>query len=119
MAKPGLRKIYQYSESFRISAVRLSLMPGVMVQSVAQALDIHPFMLSRWRAHYREAAMRIKTPVNVETANQLRELKQVKRDYARLLEEHELLKKAIRFSSELKARSLNTSKTRGKGIGSK
>lgn len=119
MAKPGLRKIKCYTESFRISAVRLSLMPGVMVQSVAAALDIHPFMLSRWRTQYREAAMRKKTPVDEETANQLRELKQVKRDYARLLEEHELLKKAIRFSSERNARSLNTSSPRGKGIGSK
>ena len=119
MAKPGLRKINCYTESFRISAVRLSLMPGVMVQSVAAALDIHPFMLSRWRTQYREAAMRKKTPVDDETAKQLRELKQVKRDYARLLEEHELLKKAIRFSSERNARSLNTSSPRGKGIGSK
>ena len=47
MAKPGLSKIYRYSESFRLSAVKLSFMPGVAVQSVATALDIHPFMLSR------------------------------------------------------------------------
>ena len=94
-------------------------MPGVMVQSVAAALEIHPFMLSRCRTQYREAAMLKKTPVDEETAKQLRDLKQVKRDYARLLEEHELLKKSIRFSSERNARSLNTSSHRGMGIGSK
>ena len=119
MAKPGLRKIYRYSESFRLSAVKLSFMPDVTVQSVASALDIHPFMLSRWRKEYRETAMRKKVPVDEETANQLRELKQIKRDYARLQEEHELLKKAIRFSSEQKARSSSLLKPRAKGIGSK
>ena len=119
MAKPGLRKIYRYSESFRLSAVKLSFMPGVAVQSVATALDIHPFMLSRWRKEYREMAMRKKGPIDEETAHQLRELKQVKRDYARLQEEHELLKKAIRFSSEQKAKSLSILKPRAKGIGSK
>lgn len=119
MAKPGLRKIYRYSEAFRLSAVKLSMMPGVMVQSVAAALDIHPFMLSRWRAQYQEVVMRKKIPVDVPLADQLRELRQLKRDYARLQEEHELLKKAIRFSSGQKAKSSNLSKPRGKGIGSK
>ena len=55
----------------------------------------------------------------LDLAQQLRELKQIKRDYARLQEEHELLKKAIRFSSEQKARSSSLLKPRGKGIGSK
>lgn len=119
MAKPGLRKIYRYSEVFRLSAVKLSFMPDVTVQSVASALDIHPFMLSRWRKEYREIAMRKKVPIDEETVNQLRELKQIKRDYARLQEEHELLKKAIRFSSELKARSSSLLKPRAKGIGLK
>ena len=119
MAKPGLRKIGRYSESFRLSAVKLSFQPDVTVKSVAEALDIHPFMLSRWRKQHREAVMRKKVPVDEDAARQLRELKQIKRDYARLQEEHELLKKAIRFSSEQKAKSLSSSKPRGKGIGSK
>jgi transposase len=119
MAKPGLRKIGRYSESFKLTAVKLSFQPDVAVKSVAEALDIHPFMLSRWRKQHREEVMRRKVPVDEETAKQLRELKQIKRDYARLQEEHELLKKAIRFSSEQKAKSLSSSKPRGKGIGSK
>ena len=32
-----------------VTAVKLSGMLGVQVQTVADALDIHPFMLSRWR----------------------------------------------------------------------
>ena len=55
MAKPGLRKIYRYSDEFKSTAVRLSQMPGVAVKDVAASLDIHPFMLSRWRKEHREA----------------------------------------------------------------
>lgn len=37
-----------------IGAVRLSDSIDVQVKEVADALDIHPFMLSRWRKEYRE-----------------------------------------------------------------
>ena len=47
------RKTYQYSNEFKTKAVQLSLMDGVQVQAVAKTLDIHPFMLSRWRKEYR------------------------------------------------------------------
>src|SRR5438309_1893740 len=33
-------------------------MPGVEVQTVAKALDIHPFMLSRWRKEVRDGVLR-------------------------------------------------------------
>jgi len=45
----GPRKVHHYSVEFKLTAVKLSGMPGVQVQTVADALDIHPFMLSRWR----------------------------------------------------------------------
>ena len=50
MGKPiGPRKVHRYSGEFKLTAVKFSRMPGVQVQTVADALDIHPFMLSRWR----------------------------------------------------------------------
>jgi transposase-like protein len=45
MAKSGPRKPNRYSHEFKATAVRLSDLPDVL----ANALDIHPFMLSRWR----------------------------------------------------------------------
>src|SRR5439155_21805429 len=33
-------------------------MPGVQVQTVADALDIHPFMLSRWRKEVRDGVLK-------------------------------------------------------------
>jgi len=57
MPKPGLRRIFKYSEEFKATAVALSHLEGVAIQDVAQELDIHPFMLSRWRKEVREGKM--------------------------------------------------------------
>ncbi len=48
-----------YSDEFKSPAVELSLAEDVQVQTVAEALDIHPFMLSRWRRDYREGRLRV------------------------------------------------------------
>ena len=121
MARPtGPRKIYRYSEAFRATAVRLSELSGVTVADVAQSLDVHPFLLSRWRRAAREGRLvTSKTKLDEETKAELKELRQVKRAYARLKEEHELLKKAIRFVSERRAKSSSSSTPSGKRTGSK
>ena len=50
MGKPiGPKKVHRYSNEFKVQAVRLSLHPEIPTQDVATALDIHPFMLSRWK----------------------------------------------------------------------
>jgi transposase-like protein len=55
MGKPiGPKKVHRYSVEFKLTAVKLSGMSGVQVQTVATALDIHPFMLSRWRKEARD-----------------------------------------------------------------
>ena len=48
------RKTWFYTVNFKIKAVELSLRDDVMSKDVAEALDIHPLMLSRWRKEYRE-----------------------------------------------------------------
>ena len=48
MVKSGPRKTNRYSNEFKATAVRLSDLPDILIQDVADALDIHPFMLSRW-----------------------------------------------------------------------
>ncbi|HHS82654.1 MAG TPA: hypothetical protein ENJ68_03960 [Devosia sp.] len=49
----GPRKVHQYSEDFKVTAVKLSHLPGVQVKDVAEELDIHPFMLSHKDAQGR------------------------------------------------------------------
>ena len=59
MGRPiGPKRVHRYSVEFKLTAVKLSEMPGVQVQTVADALDIHPFMLSRWRKDAREGVLK-------------------------------------------------------------
>lgn len=111
MAKPGPRTTPRYSREFKATAVRLSLMPGVAVQDVAQSLYIHPFMLSRWRKQAREGMIVTKgTAVDKDVLAELKELRRVKKAYEQLKVEHDLLKKAIAFTSERKATSSPSSR---------
>jgi transposase len=99
--------VRRYSEEFKRTAVRLSQQPGLQVKTVAAALAIHPFMLSKWRKDARDGRLRgqsVKQPVATQR-RELAELQRLEREYALLKEEHALLKKAIRFCSARKATS--------------
>jgi len=111
MPRLGPRTTAKCSDHFKATAVRLSELPGVEVQEVAASLYIHPFMLSRWRKQAREGMIVTKgVQVDKDVAAELKALRQMKKDYERLKIEHELLKKAIEFTSERKARSSPSSK---------
>ena len=112
MGKPGLKKVHRYSVEFKLTAVKLSHMPGIEVQTVANALDIHPFMLSRWRKEVRDGVLKGRARRVVVPSRPAREIKQLQalqRAHAMLKEEHELLKKAIRFSVEHRRKSSRSS----------
>jgi transposase len=133
MAAPvGPKKVHRYTIEFKVQAVRLSLHPEIETQDVAHALDIHPFMLSKWKKDYREGKLRpaaeaaglslpkiLREPkadpekktlkrqvkqleAKVEARTQVRSLE---RKLAALEVEHDLLKKAIRFNIERRRRS--------------
>lgn len=86
----------------------------MLIQDVAAALDIHPFMLSRWRKEAREGIIVSKgVKLDVETAAELKRLRQLERQYKLLKEEHDLLKKAIRFASNRKRKSSSSSRQTG------
>lgn len=115
MPRPGPRTTYKYSDEFKATAVKLSQLPGVAIQDVAESLYIHPFMLSRWRKQAREGRIVTKgVDVNKDVAAELKVLRRMKKDYERLKLEHELLKKAIAFTSERKATSSRSSTTKKK-----
>ena len=128
MARPIVaNKVHRYTNEFKIQAVRLALHPEIQTQDVAKALDIHPFMLSRWKKDYREGRLKPNgTPrlpkllvsriprvqklerkvrdleAQVQTQVRVRELE---RRYEALRVENDLLKKAIRFNLERRRRS--------------
>lgn len=100
------------SSSALVAAIRLSQLPGVAVQDVAQSLYIHLFLLSRWRKQAREGLIMTKgVVVDKEIAAELKELRRVKKAYEQLKIEHDLLKKAIAFTSALRATSSPSSTT--------
>ena len=112
MPRPGPRTTAKYSDRFKATAVRLSELPGVDVQDVADSLYIHPFMLSRWRKQVREGQIVTKgVQIEKDVAAELKELRRVKKQYERLKLEHEILKKAIEFTSARRAKSLPSSRT--------
>lgn len=133
MAAPvGPKKVHRYSLEFKIQAVKLANHPEIQTQDVAHALDIHPFMLSKWKKDYREGKLRpaaeaaglsLPKVLRVPKADpekralkkqlkQLqakvearREVRALERKFAALEVEHDLLKKAIRFNIERRRRS--------------
>ena len=121
MGRPGPKKTLSYGLEFKRAAVQLSYRPGIQVQVVAEALEIHPYMLSRWRKEFREGRLRPKAAdaepkrSKPPRISEIRRLQELEREHRMLQEEHALLKKAIRFCSEQKAtrsRSSNRSRVR-------
>ena len=111
MARAGPRKIRAYSLEFKRTAVRLSQQPGIQVQAVAAALDIHPFMLSKWRKQVRDGELRGQgRDLRLPPPREIRRLQELERAHALLQEEHDLLKKAIRFCSVARRTSSGSSR---------
>jgi transposase len=112
MGRPGPPTTRRYSEYFKAEAVRLSQQPGVQVQDVAESLYIHPFMLSRWRKQVREGLIMTRgAKVDAAEVAALKALRKLKKEYEQLKMEHDLLKKAIAFTSARRVTSSPSSST--------
>jgi transposase len=101
---------------FKLKAVKLTKLPGMEVQVVAEALDLHPVMLSRWRQEAREGRLREPAPqtrVSKKLVREIKRLQALEQAHKVLQEEHELLKKAIRFCSERRLTSSPSSRRTG------
>jgi transposase len=115
MGSPGPQKINRYGIDFKLRAVQMSNQPGVLIKDVAESLCIHPFMLSKWRKQVRDGELVGKVvPVEQSAVAELQRLREVEQQFKRLQMEHDLLKKAIRFVSERKAKSSASSRQTGK-----
>ena len=121
MPRAGPRKVQRYSLEFKLKAVKLSQLKGIEVQAVADALEIHPFMLSRWRKEARDGVLRgrvsVPAAVKVPRAREVKRFQALQRAHALLQEEHALLKKAIRFCSTRKPTSSRSSSKNARRLG--
>ena len=120
MATAASQKIHRYGIAFKLRAVQLSNQPGVLIKDVAESLCIHPFMLSRWRKQVRDGELVGQSaPLDVLGVAELQRLREVEQQFKRLQMEHDLLKKAIRFASDRKRKSLRSSRQTGRRTRSK
>ena len=102
-ARLSRKRLPRYGLEFKLKTVRLTQIPGMEVQAVAEALDLHPVMVSRWRQEFREGRLKDVAPepkISRQLVREIQRLQELEKAHKLLLEEHELLKQAIRFCSE-------------------
>ncbi len=99
---------YFYKYQFKSTAVSVSNHPEIKTRAVAEALNIHPFMLSRWKKQMRDGILRKdyeKTP-NENSPNTLEKARKtiymLRQQLKKAQEENQVLKKAERVFPEKK-----------------
>jgi len=105
--KTGRMKKHRYSNEFKVTAVKLANSPSILTMNVAEALNIHPFMLSRWKKEYREGKLKGKAHKSIK---EMRKMENAVSEQQRVVVleselkkakiENDLLKKAIQFNLE-------------------
>ena len=112
------RKTWRYTDEFKAKAVELTYLEDIKVKDVAETLDIHPFMLSRWRKEYREgkivADKKKKLTSLSEDKQEMDRLKKLENENARLKKENDLLKKWQRYLAEQHQSALDLSRNTDK-----
>jgi len=108
------RRTWKYSENFKATAVAMSYIEGVKNNDVAEKLDIHPYMLSRWRKEYREGRIVVDKRQKITNAKketkELSKLKKLEKENAQLKKELDLLKKWQRFLAEEHQNDIDSSR---------
>jgi transposase len=112
MARVRMRKVSRYSNEFKITAIKLASLPETLIQDVAKVLDIHPFMLSRWKKEYREGKIAGESHPDIEKLTEVEEkvseqsrIRELERALKKAQIENDLLKKTIQFNLEQKRKS--------------
>lgn len=101
----------QYTEEFKLEAVRLWIASGRKRKEVAEELGITPYFLGKWRAQFErrtaEYGGRLPTkpgevfPGTGHLSSKDDEIVRLKRELAVVTEEREILKKATAFFAKL------------------
>ena len=94
-----IRKHRRYDATFKKEAVLMACKEGVRLKDVAEQLDIHPNMLSRWKKQMRDEGILAKATAQPGAASSLKakdvKLRQLERELAEAREANDILKKAI------------------------
>src|SRR5690625_3047769 len=85
----------QFTEEFKIEAVRQITERGYRVAEVAERLGVSPHSLYQWRKRYGQAD----GTVQRREADQAAEVRRLKAELRRVTEERDILKKAAVYST--------------------
>ena len=112
------RKTWQYTNEFKAKAVELTYLDDIKIKDVANTLDLHPFMLSRWRKEYGEgkivADKRKRVTSIKKEKSEVSRVSELEKENARLKQENNLLKKWQRYLSEQHQNDLDSSRNTDK-----
>jgi len=89
-----------YNYQFKHTAVSVANHPYINTQDVAEALNIHPFMLSRWKKEMRDGTLADndkEARSKSELQDAQKKIKKLERELKRVREENAILKKAERI----------------------
>jgi len=103
-------RVLEYSKEFKVMMVKLSHVEGIQTKQIADSLNLHPLMISRWRKEVRDGKlvahdlrriqMTLKNPSHLK--KQRATNKKLKQENERLKKENDLLKKWQRYLAEQK-----------------
>ncbi len=106
-ASTGRMKKHRYSNEFKVTVVKMATAPDIETKAVAEALNIHPFMLSRWKKEHREGKLKgsahpkLKEQKAMEgTVAEATRIRTLEAALKKARIENDLLKKAIQFNLE-------------------
>ncbi len=88
-----------FSRDFKLEAVRLAARDGNSVAQVARELGVHENLLYRWSRQLRTESEGV-FPGKGRLRPEEEELRRLKRDYERVKEERDILKKALAVFSQ-------------------
>jgi len=87
-----MKKRRRFTTDFKTNVVKMILEDGKSQAEVAEEFDLHPNTINSWLKKHRELEA---TPKSEQDLSE--ELKALKRKYAALEEENEILKKAATY----------------------
>ena len=104
------KRVVEYEDAFKLMVVKLTELEGVQIKQISDSLDLHPFMVSRWRKQFRDGQLVSSTSDETQMAKDRSppkspdraELDQLKKQNARLKKENNFLKKWQRYLKELR-----------------
>ena len=96
------KKVKSYSEEFRKNAVSLADQPDKTAREVAESLGIHVNQIYNWRTQFKKLSKgQFKIIDGVDySKSESEEIRQLKRECAKLKKERDFLKKAVAYFAE-------------------